>query len=225
MGTGDQALDWLCNPDSEVSAHYLVHEDGRIVQLVAEVNRAWHAGEGSWRGRRDVNSSAIGVEIVNAGHSGGLPPYPEGQIDIVAELCRDIVRRNAIQPEFVLAHSDIAPDRKEDPGEHFPWDRLHAAGIGHRVEPAPIKGGRFFGPGDEGEPVSAFQAMLAAYGYGVPISGSFCEATRLATIAFQRHFRPKKVDGIADMSTIETLHRLIGALERSPFEREAVAAV
>ncbi|MEN3791161.1 N-acetylmuramoyl-L-alanine amidase [Fulvimarina sp. MAC3] len=217
MGTGDQALDWLCNPESNVSAHYLVHEDGTVVQLVAEASRAWHAGEGSWRGQGDVNSSSIGIEIVNGGHWGELPPYPDEQMAVVVDLCREIVARHAILPEFVLAHSDIAPARKEDPGEHFPWERLHAAGIGHRVEPSPLRGGRYFGPGDRGEPVSAFQAMLAAYGYGVPIDGAFGEVTRLATIAFQRHFRPERVDGIADISTIETLHRLIGSLERSPF--------
>lgn len=223
MGTGDQALEWLCNPESEVSAHYLIHEDGRVVQLVEEANRAWHAGEGSWRGRKDVNSSSIGIEIVNGGHAGDLPAYPDEQIRVVIDLCRDIVRRQAILPEFVLAHSDIAPGRKEDPGEHFPWERLHANGIGHRVEPSPLRGGRFFGPGDRGEPVSAFQAMLAAYGYGVPIDGDFGEVTRLATSAFQRHFRPARVDGVADISTIETLHRLLGSLERSPFANEAVA--
>ncbi|MER0238257.1 N-acetylmuramoyl-L-alanine amidase [Fulvimarina sp. MAC8] len=223
MGTGDQALDWLCNTESQVSAHYLVHENGRVVQLVAEAERAWHAGEGSWRGHDDINSSSIGIEIVNGGHAGGLPSYPDEQIEVVVDLCRDIVARNAILPEFVLAHSDIAPDRKEDPGEHFPWERLHREDIGHRVEPAPLRGGRFFGPGDQGEPVSAFQAMLAAYGYGVPIDGVFGEVTRLATIAFQRHFRPARVDGIADISTIETLHRLIGALERSPFAEKAAA--
>ncbi|WP_416186707.1 N-acetylmuramoyl-L-alanine amidase [Fulvimarina sp. 2208YS6-2-32] len=217
MGTGDQALDWLCNRESGVSCHYLVHEDGRIVQMVPEAMRAWHAGVGSWRGRNDINSTSIGIEIVNGGHSGGLPAFPERQIDAVVALSRDILGRHAIRPEFVLAHSDIAPDRKEDPGEHFPWDELHRAGIGHLVAPAPMRGGRYLSRGDRGEPVSAFQAMLSAYGYGLAIDGDFDEATRLATIAFQRHFRPARVDGVADISTIDTLHRLLAALERSPF--------
>ncbi|RFC62794.1 N-acetylmuramoyl-L-alanine amidase [Fulvimarina endophytica] len=218
MGTGDQALDWLCREESKVSSHYLVHEDGRILQLVEEAHRAWHAGEGSWRGKADVNSRSIGIEIVNGGHSGGLPAYPEEQIASVVSLCRDILSRHRIVSEFVLAHSDIAPARKEDPGEHFPWRTLHEAGIGHLVEPAPLRGGRFFSRGDSGEPVAAFQAMLAAYGYGVEIDGVFDEATRLAVVAFQRHFRPARVDGVVDTSTVETLHTLLRALDRSPFE-------
>ena len=233
MGGGEVARRWLCDPASGVSCHYLVHEDGRIVQMVAEDRRAWHAGAGNWRGRADVNSHSIGIEIVNPGHGHGhgkdrnqdYPDFPEVQIGAVIGLCRDILSRHAIPAEFVLAHSDIAPGRKSDPGEKFPWDRLAEAGIGHYVTPSPLRGGRFFGRGDAGEPIAAWQAMLAAYGYGVSTDGTFDEATRQATLAFQRHFRREKVDGIADASTIETLHRLLNALPRSPFARPAARVV
>jgi N-acetylmuramoyl-L-alanine amidase len=115
-------------------------------------------------------------------------------------------------PERVLAHSDVAPIRKVDPGESFPWARLHAAGVGHWVEPAPIGGGRFFQRGDTGAPVEAMQAMLSIYGYVVEITGIFDAKTEGAVAAFQRHFRPDRVDGIADFSTIDTLHRLLKSL-------------
>ncbi|MEC5290052.1 N-acetylmuramoyl-L-alanine amidase [Aurantimonas sp. C2-6-R+9] len=223
MGTGEGAVRWLCDPQSGVSCHYLVHEDGRVVQMVPEEQRAWHAGEGSWRGRGDVNSRSIGIEIVNVGHGNGYPDFPAAQIASVIELCRECVGRWPIPPEFVLAHSDIAPARKSDPGEKFPWDQLFFAGIGHFVVPAPLRGGRFFGRGDRGGPVSAYQSLLAAYGYAVPIDGVFEDTTHFATVAFQRHFRPERVDGVADASTIETLHRLLTALPRSPFDRDARA--
>ncbi len=220
MGTGEGAVRWLCDPQSGVSCHYLVHEDGCVVQMVPEARRAWHAGAGSWRGRDDINSRSIGIEIVNLGHGNGYPDFPAAQIEAVVELCKECVGRWPIVPEFVLAHSDIAPARKSDPGEKFPWNQLFLAGIGHFVPPAPLRGGQFFGRGDQGEPVAAYQSLLAAYGYDVPIDGVFEETTHFATIAFQRHFRPERVDGVADISTIETLHRLLTALPCSPFARD-----
>jgi N-acetylmuramoyl-L-alanine amidase len=143
METAQAAESRLCAPESEVSAHYLVHEDGRIVQMVRESDRAWHAGKGSWKGRCDVNSFSIGIEIVNCGPLGGFPDFPAVQIEAVAALARDICARHGIAPERVLAHSDIAPGRKIDPGERFPWARLHELGVGHYVPPAPVQGGRF----------------------------------------------------------------------------------
>lgn len=214
MPTADGALKWLCAPESEVSCHYFVHEDGRVEQLVREEDRAWHAGRSFWQGESDINSASIGIEIVNAGHPGGLPDFPDAQIAAVIELCRDCGERWKIAPERVLAHSDVAPIRKVDPGEKFPWARLHAAGIGHWVEPSAITGGRFFQRGDAGQPVEALQAMLALYGYATGNDGVYCEKTEGAVAAFQRHFRPERVDGIADFSTIDTLHRLLSALPR-----------
>ncbi|MBO3760866.1 N-acetylmuramoyl-L-alanine amidase [Ciceribacter sp. L1K22] len=214
MPSAEGALSWLCNPESEVSSHYFVHEDGRIVQLVPEVMRAWHAGKSFWAGETDINSHSIGIEIANAGHPAGLPPFPEKQIAAVAELCRDCGERWQIPPERVLGHSDVAPVRKVDPGENFPWGSLFAAGVGHYVDPVPVGGGRFFQRGDRGQPVEALQSMLSLYGYNVEITGEFCAATEGVVAAFQRHFRPERVDGIADMSTVETLHRLLTALPR-----------
>lgn len=214
METAEGALKWLRAPESEVSCHYLVHEDGRVEQLVREVDRAWHAGKSFWKGETDINSASIGIEIVNAGHPGGLPDFPDAQIRAVVELCLDCGERWSIAPERVLAHSDVAPVRKVDPGEKFPWGRLHAGGVGHWVEPTPVAGGRFFQRGDAGQPVEALQTMLSLYGYGIEIDGIYSEKTEGAVAAFQRHFRPAQVDGIADFSTIDTLHRLLSTLPR-----------
>lgn len=212
MPTAQGALDWLTRSESEVSSHYFVFEDGRIVQLVPEAARAWHAGKSAWQGGADINSASIGIEIANPGHPGGLPDFPPAQIAAVIALCRDITVRHAIPPQRVLAHSDVAPVRKIDPGEKFPWATLAASGVGHWVEPGPIGGGRFFQRGDSGRPVEAMQAMLVLFGYDVPVSGAYCDRTRGVVEAFQRHYRQERVDGIADASTIDTLHRLLKAL-------------
>ena len=214
MPDHDQALAWLCNPDSQVSSHYFVHEDGRVLQLVPESARAWHAGKSSWAGQSDVNSMSIGIEIANAGHPGGLPSFPEAQVDAVVELCRDCGSRWSIPPERVLGHSDVAPVRKVDPGENFPWEKLSEKGVGHRVKPTPIGSGRFFQRGETGQPIEALQSMLSIYGYDIEVSGEFCERTKGVIEAFQRHFRPERVDGIADTSTIDTLHRLLVSLPK-----------
>jgi N-acetylmuramoyl-L-alanine amidase len=206
-----EALQWLCNPISQVSAHYFVFEDGRVVQLVPEARRAWHAGVSAWDGETDVNSASIGIEIANPGHAGGMPPFRAAQIESVIELGKDIATRWGMQRERVLAHSDVAPGRKTDPGERFPWDRLHAAGLGHWVRPAPIRDGRFFSRGDQGMPIEALQAMLAMYGYSLRITGVFDDETERVVAAFQRHFRPERVDGVADASTITTLRDLLAA--------------
>jgi N-acetylmuramoyl-L-alanine amidase len=209
MPDSGEALQWLANPISQVSAHYFVFEDGRVLQMVPEGRRAWHAGVSAWDGETDINSSSIGIEIANAGHPGGLPVFPDAQIASVAALAKDIVTRWGISPNHVLAHSDVAPGRKLDPGEAFPWRRLHEAGVGHWVAPAPVRDGRFFARGDQGMPVEALQAMLAMYGYPTRISGLFDEDTEKVVAAFQRHFRPERVDGVADASTITTLRDLI----------------
>ncbi len=211
MPTADAAFERLRDPAAEVSAHYFVFEDGRVVQMVAEADRAWHAGAGAWAGVRDINSRSIGIEIAHPGHVGGLPPYPEAQIAAVMALARDIVVRRAIPAARVLAHSDVAPARKEDPGENFPWERLARAGIGHWVPPAPLRDGRFFAEGESGQPIEALQAMLALYGYAQPITGAFDAAMAAVVTAFQRHFRPSRIDGVADSSTITTLRDLIAA--------------
>jgi N-acetylmuramoyl-L-alanine amidase len=212
MPTAEDALQRLTTADSKVSAHYLVHEDGSIIQMVPEARRAWHAGLASWEGETDINAKSIGVEVVNPGHEYGYRPFPEAQVQAVAALSRHICERHALRPDRVLAHSDVAPRRKMDPGELFPWSRLFAEGAGCWVEPAPIVGGRFLSEGDQGEPVEALQSMLALYGYGVDITGRFDAATAAVVTAFQRHFRPARVDGVADTSTVVTLRNLLASL-------------
>ncbi|MCR9135609.1 MAG: N-acetylmuramoyl-L-alanine amidase [Alphaproteobacteria bacterium] len=214
MDSADSALQWLCTEESQVSAHYLVYEDGRIVQMVEEDKRAWHAGQSHWRGQTDLNSLSIGIEIANRGHEAGSPDFPMAQIDAVVHLCQNCAERWAIVPERIVAHSDIAPQRKADPGEKFPWRSLFENGVGHFVEPSCAGGGRFFQPGDAGQPIEALQAMLLLYGYGLEINGKYDEMTAAVVTAFQRHFRPSRVDGIADAATIETLHRLLKTLPK-----------
>ncbi len=215
MESADAAIELLRTPAAEVSCHYVVREDGSIVQMVAEGARAWHAGLSSWEGITDTNSRSIGIEIVNGGHDFGLPPFPEAQIARVIALSRDIIARHGIRADRVVAHSDIAPARKRDPGERFPWAALHAAGVGHLVPEAHITGGRFFMLGDSGEPVAALKAMLAYYGYGIGLEDTYDAATAEVVAAFQRHFRPSQVDGVADASTLLTLRNLIATRPES----------
>jgi len=213
MESAQAALERLCgvggDPEPAVSAHYFVYEDGRVIQCVAESRRAWHAGASSWEGDEDVNSRSIGIEIANPGHDFGYPDFPEPQIRQVIGLCRHIVRRHSIRADRVLAHSDVAPSRKRDPGEKFPWVRLFEAGVGHWVEPTPIAAGPVLKPGDRNAGVSQLQGLLAEYGYGLNPSGFYGDTTRDVVAAFQRHFRPACVDGIGDGSTLDTLERLV----------------
>lgn len=209
MATGEAAEDWLCAPESAVSSHYIVHEDGRIVQMVPEAARAWHAGRSFWHGVTDVNSASVGIEIANGGHAFGLPDYPDAQTAALIALTRAVMVRHGIAPHGVIAHSDVAPGRKLDPGERFPWSRLADAGAAVHVAPAPVGGGRFFAPGDVGRPVSALQAMLGLYGFDARADGVYGDRTRIQVEAFQRRHRPERVDGVADISTIETLNRVL----------------
>ncbi len=212
MESAEGALKWLNNPDSKVSCHYLIDEAGSITQMVAEEMRAWHAGVASWAGEHDINSCSIGIEIHNAGHEFGYPEFPECQMKAVEALCLDIISRHHIAPQRVLAHSDVAPARKADPGEKFDWKRLAESGVGIWVEPEPLKdGGSVMKPGDEGDGVRGVQALLQAYGYGLETTGKYDEETSQVVTAFQRHFRPARVDGLVDDSTRITLGTLQGA--------------
>jgi N-acetylmuramoyl-L-alanine amidase len=211
MRSAEEACRWLCDPRSGVSCHYLVDEQGLITQMVDEDARAWHAGASFWRGFDDINSCSIGIEVHNPGHELGYRDFPDRQIYRVVELARDIAERHHIHPGDVLAHSDIAPARKIDPGEKFPWRKLHSAGVGLWVEPEPMQeddGLRF---GDAGEEVAALQRRLADFGYGIAVTGAFDAATGHVVRAFQRHFRQARVDGIADASTWGTLKKLTEA--------------
>ncbi|HEY0233870.1 MAG TPA: N-acetylmuramoyl-L-alanine amidase [Afipia sp.] len=207
MPDADGALARLCDPEAKVSSHYLVRENGEIIQMVPEDRRAWHAGVSYWRGATDINSRSIGIEIANAGHDGGCPDYPAVQIDAVIALCRDILSRWPILPGGVLAHSDVAPTRKEDPGEYFPWDRLHENGVGLWVDDAAAENTT---PVDT-QARALFLLALAEYGYGVIASGGEDGNAEAVIAAFQRHFRPRLVSGIADVSTVSRLEKLMRA--------------
>lgn len=211
MEHADAALACLSTAPSKVSCHYFVDEDGTVIQIVPEAMRAWHAGVSHWAGEDDINSCSIGIEIHNPGHDFGYPDFPDVQMRAVERLCLDIVDRNAISPERVLAHSDVAPARKMDPGEKFDWTRLARAGIGLWVEPEPLCDGAVLKCGAEGEEVRSLQDALRSYGYGLDVSGFYDDETRQVVAAFQRHFRPAKVDGMADRSTRVTLDRLLAA--------------
>jgi N-acetylmuramoyl-L-alanine amidase len=206
------ALARLCTAGTDVSAHYIVLEDGRIVQSVQESKRAWHAGAGVWAGEQDINSCSIGIEIINRGHDWGYPDFPLRQIAAVITLCRGIMLRHNLPGHRVLGHSDVAPSRKKDPGEKFPWHSLANSGVGHWVQAAPIVRGEMLKSGSEGDHVRAMQQALAQYGYGISAEGKYDAATVEVVTAFQRHFRPECVDGIADQSTLNTLQALLAAL-------------
>ncbi|MDI3468558.1 MAG: N-acetylmuramoyl-L-alanine amidase [Pseudolabrys sp.] len=210
MQDGQAALKRLCAPDSKVSAHYVVFEDGHTVQCVLEGKRAWHAGASSWAGETDINSRSIGIEIVNPGHEFGYPKFPLRQIAAVIALCRSIMTRHTIPADRVLGHSDVAPSRKQDPGEKFPWELLHESNVGHWVRPAPLSSeGPSLKLGETSEAVRHMQRRLRDYGYGVDDTGSYGEETRIVVAAFQRHFRPERIDGVADASTLLTLRALL----------------
>jgi N-acetylmuramoyl-L-alanine amidase len=212
MPSAQAALEHLCAAKSEVSAHYFVFEDGHIVQMVQEARRAWHAGVSSWSGETDINSCSIGIEIANPGHEFGYPDYPKRQIAALTTLCRGILTRHSIRPDRILGHSDVAPTRKQDPGEKFPWKVLHDAGVGHWVPPTPIiEGGTLFALSDQGDEVAAVQNALAEYGYGIEVNGNYDSQMHDVVAAFQRHFRPARVDGVTDASTVETLKAVIKA--------------
>jgi N-acetylmuramoyl-L-alanine amidase len=211
MPSADAARERLCDADAQVSSHYLVYENGNIDQLVPEASRAWHAGKSSWAGETDLNSRSIGIEIANPGHDFGYPDFPKRQIAAVIALCRGIVARRNIPHDRVLAHSDVAPSRKQDPGEKFPWRLLSESGVGLWVEPVPISDFESLSLGESGEKVEALQRALAGYGYGLEVTGEYDVATKGVITAFQRHFRPDQIDGRADTSTCETLRKLLAA--------------
>jgi N-acetylmuramoyl-L-alanine amidase len=211
MASGQAAVDWLCNPVSKVSCHYLVDDDGAIVQMVDEDKRAWHAGVSQWRGHVDLNSLSIGIEIQNEGHAAGCPAFPEVQMQRVAALCFDIMTRHGFGFDQVVAHSDIAPGRKVDPGEAFDWEWLFLQGLG-AMATAPAELEPLLRQGDAGPEVLALQNNLSAFGYGVDTTGTFDDRTRIVLEAFQRRFRRSKVDGIADAETIAVLQRLLATI-------------
>jgi N-acetylmuramoyl-L-alanine amidase len=186
MEDAASAIARLRDPEAKVSAHYLVAEDGQVLRLVEEEKRAWHAGRAFWRGLTDINSASVGIEIVNPGHEFGYRPFPEPQMDALIPLIADIVRRHRIRPPYVVGHSDIAPARKQDPGELFDWARLAKLGLAmtrptrNLIDPLWTDGG--------------FLLALERYGYDV-------HQAKDAVVAFQRRFRPEHIDGEIDGET------------------------
>ncbi|HEV8013933.1 MAG TPA: N-acetylmuramoyl-L-alanine amidase [Stellaceae bacterium] len=190
MRTAQEALDRLCDPAAKVSAHYLIDEDGTVTRLVAEQHRAWHAGVSSWRGRTEINGASIGIELANPGHEFGYRPFPDAQMAALEELAQGILARHPIPPRHVLGHSDVAPLRKEDPGELFDWPRLARAGIGFWPD--------FTARGAMPSDGAGIEALLTAIGYGwLPEAHN---SGKVIT-AFQRHYRPERCDGALDPET------------------------
>ena len=208
MKSGEDALARLRDPESKVSSHYVVEEDGRIFRLVPEARRAWHAGVSYWKGQRNINGVSIGVEIVNPGHEFGYRPFPNRQIAAVIELSADIRSRWTIENTHIVGHSDVAPARKDDPGELFPWKVLAEAGHGLWADAAPAPGAPLR-RGDESVGVFGLQAGFTRLGYDLPPSGKFDEATEQVVTAFQRHWRQAQVDGVADGATRAQLIALL----------------
>ena len=205
MKTGQEALERLCDPQSGVSAHYVVEEDGRIFQLVDEDKRAWHAGLSSWRGATDMNSASIGIELVNPGHACGYRAFPAAQTDALMNLMRGILARHGLDAALApLGHSDIAPERKEDPGELFPWQRLAAEGLGIWPVPQPDD----YGHAEDDE----VQKLLRCIGYACPETGACDRATRAVLLAFQRRFEPDGLTGTPEQETIARLRALVRQL-------------
>jgi N-acetylmuramoyl-L-alanine amidase len=194
MQSADAAIERLCDPAARVSSHYVVAEDGAVWRLVPEPERAWHAGISFWRGHETLNGRSIGIEIVNPGHEWGYRPFPPAQMAAVRDLCRAILACHPIPARNVVAHSDIAPDRKEDPGELFDWPGLAAAGIGIWPDFPP--------PVDEAPvDVAALRADLAGIGYPVPAASAGEAAFATVLRAFQRRWRPSGITGRADAET------------------------
>ena len=208
MPTGDAALAKMCDAQAKVSAHYMVEEDGRIFSLVPEERRAWHAGKSFWKGETDINAASIGIEIVNPGHEFGYRAFPDAQIAALIDLVADVRSRWTIPDARILGHADVAPARKEDPGELFPWKQLAEAGHGLWVESGAAPGAAL-AEGEEGLGVLALQAGLTRLGYDCAPSGKFDADTAAIVRAFQRHWLQTRFDGVADG---ETRARLVGLL-------------
>jgi len=203
MKSGNAALLRLRDPASKVSAHYMIEEDGRVFILVDESRRAWHAGESFWQGVTDINSASVGIELVNPGHQNGYRPFPDAQIAALKKLLHEIVTRHRMDAKScILGHSDIAPGRKEDPGELFPWENLAKDGLGLWPKVLPAD----YGTGDpeDGE----VQKLLMKVGYRCPDTKAYDRETRAALIAFQRRFEPDMLTGTPEKETVARLRAL-----------------
>jgi N-acetylmuramoyl-L-alanine amidase len=208
MRSGAAALARLTDPKAKVSAHWMIEEDGALLRLVPEARRAWHAGKGCWRGTTDINGASVGIELVNPGHEFGYRPFPAAQVATLIVLIAEIRSRWTISDERIVGHSDVAPARKEDPGELFPWRSLAKAGHGLWAD-APPAPGPPLADGDTGPAVFALEAGLSRLGYDLAPTGRYGPSTELVVRAFQRHWIQKRVDGVADGETRATLMALL----------------
>jgi N-acetylmuramoyl-L-alanine amidase len=214
METGEAALARMCDPAAKVSSHYMIEEDGRVLRLVSEDRRAWHAGVSSWRGHSDINARSIGIELVNPGHEFGYRDFPKAQIAALIDLSRGILQRHPIPPRNVVGHSDVAPSRKTDPGERFPWRILAKAGIG--LWPAAVAvpdTAETFDPDDAGPTIAKAQRRLGLYGYSIETTGVLDVATVQIMVAFQRHYRPERIDGLLDGETMALIDAVAACVE------------
>lgn len=207
MESVEEALARLVDPAARVSSHYLIDEDGTLYRLVDEEKRAWHAGVAHWAGEDDINGCSIGIELQNPGHEFGYREFPDAQMAALATLAQDIVRRWSIPVGRVLGHSDVAPGRKEDPGELFDWGLLAAQGIGLWLDSEAAFAE--LPPLDDPDSVKAIQKKFHEFGYGVPVSGDYCVETRAVVTAFQRHWLQDAVTGEIDDSTLGILEVLL----------------
>ncbi len=209
MTSAEAAVERLTDPEAKVSAHYTVDESGQIYQHVPETKRAWHAGVSHWRGETDINGASVGIEIANPGHEFGYVKFPEAQLVSVINLCKDVLQRHPVPARNVIAHSDVAPLRKMDPGELFPWQRFASEGIGiwpDAVGPLDVEA---LDPMSSTPKVRDLQSSFEQYGYGLQVHGLYDATTQAVVTAFQRHFRPTLVDGIADAETQSVLRSLL----------------
>ncbi|HUA53589.1 MAG TPA: N-acetylmuramoyl-L-alanine amidase [Candidatus Sulfotelmatobacter sp.] len=219
MQSAEAAIARLCDRAAAVSAHYVIDEDGTVYRLVDERERAWHAGVSAWQGRGDVNSFSVGIELVNPGHEWGYRAFPAAQLAACAQLSRAIVKRHAIPASRVLGHSDVAPARKQDPGERFDWAHLahHGVGLWPPDEPADgdddETGVALLARGAGGPAVLALQTALVRFGYSCPTTGMFDAATETVVLAFQRHFRPGRLDGRFDRECRRRLAWLLAEMD------------
>lgn len=197
METAEAALERMCDSDAQVSAHYMIDEDGTMYSLVPENKRAWHAGISCWHGRAALNDVSIGIELVNPGHEFGYRPFPQAQMDVLKDLSHDLIERYHIHPVNVVGHSDIAPRRKQDPGELFDWQNFAKAGIGVWPDVPKVKKPEeiLLHETDEGSKVMWLQHRLSEYGYHIREDGFYGKKTAYIVEGFKRHFVPEQVSG------------------------------
>ncbi len=214
MKTGAEALERLCDTVAQVSAHYLVEEDGKIFQLVDETARAHHAGESFWRGERDNNSRSIGIELVNPGHEWGYRAFPDRQIEALIALSQSILSRHTIPQRNIVGHSDVAPSRKADPGELFPWSKLAQYGIGI-APPVVGSGGHLLASaGDRNDTAEHSRALLGLIGFDNEMNNEGWNGQDINNmIAFQRHFYSQRLDGLIDQGGLKALECVFNAMK------------